>query len=70
MNIIELWDNIKWSNIWIGVPKEKNKKEKGQEKKKKSEEVMAEKFPNSIKPINDKSKRFSDHKHKKHKKKQ
>ena len=34
MNIIELWDNIKWSNIWIGVPKEKNKKEKGQEKKK------------------------------------
>ena len=38
--------------------------------KKKSEEVMAEKFPNSIKPINNKSKRFSDHKHKKHKKKQ
>lgn len=58
MNISELWDSIKWSNIWIGVPKEKNKKEKGQ--KTKSEEIMAEKFPNSMKPINHKSKRLSE----------
>ena len=52
-----------------GSKREEQERE-GTVKKKKSEEVMAEKFPNSIKPINDKSKRFSDHKHKKHKKKQ
>lgn len=29
----ELWDNIKWPNVWIiGVLKEKNKKGKGPKK--------------------------------------
>lgn len=29
----ELWDNIKWPNVWIiGVLKEKNKKRKGPKK--------------------------------------
>ena len=45
----DLWDNIKYINIWIiGVPEEEEKK-KGYEKK--FEEIIVENFPNTEKEI-------------------
>ena len=45
----DLWDNIKYINIWIiGVPEEEEKK-KGYEKK--FEEIIVENFPNLEKEI-------------------
>ena len=44
----DLWDNIKWTNIWItGVPEEEKKK--GTEKI--FEEIIVENFPNMAKEI-------------------
>ena len=45
----DLWDNIKWTNIWIiGFPEEEEKK-KGH--KKIFEEIIVENFPNMEKKI-------------------
>ena len=44
----DLWDKIKWTNIWIiGIPKEEKKK--GYEKI--FEEIIVENFPNMEKEI-------------------
>ena len=45
----DLWDKIKWTNIWIiGIPEEEVKK-KGYEKI--FEEIIVENFPNMEKEI-------------------
>ena len=55
----DLWDHIKFTNIWIkGVPEEEEKK-KGYEKN--FEEIIVEKFSNMERKQSIKSKRHEDY---------